>query len=131
MFVEIAVVPPAGFKQKDDTKEEIEGLIPGRPATEWFRSFTGPGGQGLYLFAWDGTPRRDRGPMKAVETWKIQADGLDISVSRTSHFFGHAQEVHVAHFAGPKPAGKRYMIYAEGMDRPTFDRVISGISVKK
>ena len=81
----------------------------------------------LFLFTWDGFPTRDRGPMQAVESWTLAIDTSEAKVSRTSLFFGQAQEVLVAHFEGPAPAKRRYMIYTKRPDRGAFEALLRGI----
>ncbi|WP_437717112.1 hypothetical protein WMF45_12285 [Sorangium sp. So ce448] len=126
-FVDLVLTLPTGFTLQADTREEVSSLIPGSPAVEHFWSYQDASGQGLYFFAWEGTPTRDRGPMKAVETWKVQVGSADATVSRTSHFFGHEKEVLVAHFEGPPPARRRYMIYTPRLDRAAFDTLLAAI----
>jgi hypothetical protein len=127
-FVELVLTLPPGFTLGDDTRTDVPSPIPGQAAAaEYFRSYTGPRGRGLYFFAWDGHPTRDRGPMMAVETWKAPVGSQEASVSRTSHFFGQEQEVLAAHFEGPPPARRRYMIYTKPADRAMFDALLSAI----
>ncbi|WP_437298596.1 hypothetical protein [Sorangium sp. So ce426] len=126
-FVDLVLTLPTGLTLQADTREEVSSLIPGSPAVEHFRSYQDASGQGLYFFAWEGAPTRDRGPMKAVETWKVQVGSADATVSRTSHFFGHEREVLVAHVEGPPPARRRYMIYTTRLDRAVFDALLAAI----
>jgi hypothetical protein len=106
---------PATFRQVDDTSEDTPALIPGAPPTrEYFRSYTSPEGQGLYLFHWEGFPTRDRGPMVAEQEWQVLIDGQEGHVSLTTTFFHIKQRVLTAHFAAPN--GDRYLIYQKTKD---------------
>lgn len=126
-FVDLVLKLPPGLALGADTREEVPSPIPGAPpAAEYFRSYGDAGEPNLFFFAWDGTPTRDRGPMKAVESWKVQVDSAAVDVSRTSHFFGQAKEVLVAHFEGPPPARRRYMIYTTRLDRAAFEALLTG-----
>lgn len=127
-FVELVLNLPSGLVVSADTREEEPALIPGAPPTvAYFRSYAEGGPPHLFFFAWDGVPTRDRGPMKAVESWTVAVDSVEANVSRTSHFFGTAQEVLVAHFEGPPPARRRYMIYTTRRDRGGFEAVLKGL----
>ena len=127
-FVDLALTLAPGVVPVADTRESDPSPIPGAaPSVEYFRSYGDGGEPFLFLFTWDGMPSRDRGPMQAAESWKLSVAGLEVQVSRTSVFFGQGQEVLVAHFEGPAPAKRRYMIYTKRVDRPAFEAFLQGI----
>lgn len=127
-FVDLILPATPGLVVGDDTRESVASPIPGAaPSVEHFRSYGDGGAPFLFLFTWDGFPTRDRGPMKAVESWTIMVDSSEANVSRTSLFFGQAQEVLVAHFEGPAPARRRYMMYTKRLDRGAFEALLQGI----
>ena len=126
-FAQLTFTPPAGFTRQDDTTEKRASPIPGAPpSTEHFRSYTGPAGQGLYLFHWDGFPGPDRGPMVVEDKWSATVGGEPATISRTSVFFGTKRQVLVAHFQGPAPRREQYMIYTTSLDRPAFTALLAG-----
>jgi len=124
-FAGLTFTLPAGFTLKDSTEEKVASPIPGAPPTvEHFRSFVNAAGQGLYLFYWDGIPVRDRGPMVVAEKWETTVGGEKATISLTSTFFGKAQRVLAAHFAGPPPARNRYLIYTTLIDKAAFETLL-------
>lgn len=126
-FGQLSFPAPPGFTRVDDTTEEIPSPIPGQPPhREDFRSFTGPAGEGLYFFHWDGHPSRDRGPMAVETSWDAEVAGQQAKVSQTTMFFGVEQRVLVAHFGGPD--GHRYLVYMKSADpkvAPERDRFMA------
>ncbi|MBI5478272.1 MAG: hypothetical protein HY906_05410 [Deltaproteobacteria bacterium] len=127
-FAELSFTLPAGFTRKDSTEEEVASPIPGAPPTvEHFRSYVDAAGRGIYFFHWDGIPVRDRGPMVVAEKWEATVGGEKATVSLTSTFFGREQRVLVAHFAGPAPKGKRYMIYTTFVDKAAFGALLASV----
>lgn len=128
-FVDLVLDLPPGLVLGADTREEVPSRIPSAPpSAEYFRSYGDGGEPHLFFFTWDGFPTRDRGPMQAVESWKLAIDSAEADISRTSHFFGQAQEVLVAHFEGPPPAKRRYMIYTTRLDRAAFEALLRSIA---
>ncbi|MCL2777970.1 MAG: hypothetical protein FWD73_08195 [Polyangiaceae bacterium] len=125
-FVDLVLNLPSGFTLDDDTRDEELSNF-GTRSVEHFRSYNDAGGQRLLFFAWDGMPLHDRGPMVAAEKWKVRIDSVEANVSRTSLFFGRKQEVLVAHFKGPSPARRQYMIYTTRVDKAAFDALLAGI----
>jgi hypothetical protein len=127
-FAGISFQLPPGFDKKDETKDSIPSPIPSAPpTTETFRSYANREKHGIYFFHWDGIPMRDRGPMQAAESWEATVDGVKAKVSLTTHFFGHAKQVLVAHFTGPAPAEHRYMIYTTVLDKAAFAALLASI----
>lgn len=127
-FVDLLLPSELGLVVVDDTRDQVPSPIPeAAPSVEYFRSYRDGGEPHLFLFTWDGFPTRDRGPMQAVESWTLAIDTSEAKVSRTSLFFGQAQEVLVAHFEGPAPAKRRYMIYTKRPDRGAFEALLRGI----
>jgi hypothetical protein len=126
-FDGLAFVLPEGFEKRDDRVDAIGSPIPGAPPTrEHFRSYESAStGKGLFLFHWDGIPYRDRGPMVAAESWPAKIGGQPATVTRTKYFFGRAQEVLVAHFAGPVPDKDRFMIYTTLVDKVVFGALLA------
>jgi hypothetical protein len=122
----LAFAVPVGYTLKSSTEERVPVPIPGAPPTvEHFRRFEDGAGHGLHLFAWDGTPVRDRGPMVVAEKWDATVGGEKATVSLTSTFFGREQRVLVAHFAGPAPKRDRYLIYTTLVDKAAFGALLA------
>ena len=114
-FDELRFPAPDGFTLKDDTTETIPSAIPGsEPAVERFRSYFDAAGKSMSLFSFRGFSGRDRGPMKADETWTRQVAGREARLSRASMFFGTNQNVLTAHFEGP--SGAQYLVYTTRLD---------------
>ena len=125
-FDELVYPPPAGYTLKDDTSEDIESPIPGgAPAQERFRSYVDAAGNGLYMFCFRGFSGRDRGPMKADESWTLQVGGREAVLSKASMFFGTEQNLLTAHFEGPSEA--TYVVYTNRLDRSAFEAFLSTI----
>jgi len=123
-FDELSYPPPAGYALKDDTTERIPSLIPGtEPAVERYRSYVGSAGHRLHLFSFRGLSSRDRGPMKAEESWNLPVDGREARISRVSMFFGAAQNLLTAHFDGP--SGAHYLVYTDQLDRARFEAFLA------
>jgi len=124
-FAGLGFALPAGFTLKDSTSDKVDSRIPGAPPTvEQFRSYVDAAGHGLYFFHWDGFDIRDRGPMVVAEKWETTVGGEKATISLTSTFFGKAQRVLAAHFAGPPPARNRYLIYTTLIDKAAFETLL-------
>lgn len=129
-FVDLRIPLAPGMVQVADDRREDPSPIPGgAPSVEYFRSFGDGGDPFLFVFTWDGFPARDRGPMKAITSWKLAGAEVEFTVTHASMFFGRAQEVLVAHFPGLD--GQRYMIYTTRVDRPAFEALLRGIHVAR
>lgn len=116
---------PASFLKKDDTHEKISSPIPGAaPGIEYFRSYADSAGNGIYLFCWDGTNGRDRGPMAVDKQWETTIGSEPVRVSLTNTFFGAKKRVLAAHFAGPAPKQNRYLIYTTLVDETMFNALL-------
>jgi hypothetical protein len=117
-----------GFTLKEDRKEEVPSRIPeGTPSVERFQSHVDAAGHGVYLFAWDDIPQRDRGPMKAEESWTAQVGTEIAQISLASFFFGQPKQVLVAHFQGPAPKKRPYMVYTTLIDRNAFASLLASM----
>jgi hypothetical protein len=129
IFDELTYPAPAGFTLKDDTSEDIPSPIPGgEPASERFRSYVDAAGHALYFFSFHGFSGRDRGPMKADETWPMKIGGRDARISAVSMFFGREQQLLTAHFDGP--SGANYVVYTDRLDRPAFEAFLATLSFR-
>ena len=119
---------PPGLVLASSTQEEVPSPVPGLPpSVERFRRYAGEAGVALHLFHFEGVHLRDRGPLSYAATWALTVDGRAVTAGRTRLFFGRPQEVLVAHLVHPAPSHGRYLVYATGMDRPVFDRLMEGI----
>lgn len=128
-FDELRFPAPAGFSLKDDTTEAIPSAVPGsEPAVERFRSYVDAAGNGIYLFSFRGFSGRDRGPMKADESWTRQVAGREARLSRASMLFGRNQNVLSAHFDGP--SGAHYLVYTTRLDRAAFETFLAQFSTR-
>jgi len=123
-FDELSYPPPAGYTLKDDTTEQIPSLIPGaEPAVERYRSYIDAAGNRLHMFSFRGLSSRDRGPMKAEETWNLLIGGREARISRVSMFFGAPQNLLTAHFDGA--SGANYLVYTNQLDRARFEAFLA------
>ena len=84
------------------------------------------GGAELYAFVWKPFPPRDGGPMVAAEEMKGSLLGEDITVTRTSMFFGTEQEVLVAGL-GTKDPEAQILIYARNLSPEEFQIILSSV----
>jgi hypothetical protein len=111
-FGGISLVLPRQFAMVDESREELSSPIPdAKPTVEYFRSYRDPNGQSLYLFYWEGTPSRDRGPMESEQEWDIMVDTVPAKLCLTRVFFGRQQKVLVTHFQDPFRNGNPCLIY--------------------
>lgn len=100
---------------------------PGQKAEECTAAWTREGGAELYAFVWKPFPPRDGGPMVAVEEMKGSLLGEDITITRTSMFFGTEQEVLVAGLGTKTPEEAQILIYARNLSPEEFQFILSGI----
>ena len=119
---------PEGYSERTDTVEQLPSLlVPHFPPThEWCRTYQAPEGHHLTLFCWDGLPR-DRGPMVAESRWEVKVDHRTALVSLATTFFRKRQRVLVAHVEGPRPEGRRYLLYTDVEDAAAFERLLSSV----
>lgn len=80
----------------------------------------------LYAFVWSPYPPRDGGPMVAVEDIKGRLLGEDITITRTSQFFGSRQEVLVTGLGSKEPEAQ-ILIYARNLAPEEFQFVLDGV----
>lgn len=117
----LLVILGPDFTQMSNTSEPMEGLIPGTRVVEDAAHWQSPEGD-LYGFCFRPYPARDRGPMVAVESWKVEVAGTTAELSRTSMFFGVEQEVLVAHW---KTEEAQWMFYSPNLSRGSFEEILS------
>lgn len=130
-FQELSIKIPASFVMKDNTQEKIASPIPGAaPGVESFRSYVDSAGNAIYLFCWDGTNGRDRGPMAVDKQWETTIGSEPVKVSLTNMFFGAKKRVLTAHFSGPAPKEKRYLIYTTLVDEAMFNALLQSARFK-
>lgn len=130
-FQGLSIKIPTTFLMKDDTHEKVSSPIPGAaPGTEHFRSYVDSAGNGIYLFCFDGTNGRDRGPMAVDKQWETTIGSETVRVSLTSVFFGAKKRVLAAHFSGPAPKQSRYLIYTTLVDEAMFNALLSSARFK-
>jgi hypothetical protein len=127
-FAGIRLTVPEGYVEQADTVEQLPSLlVPHFPPThEWFRRYVHAAGHHLTLFCWDGLPR-DRGPRVAESRWEMTVDHRTVQVSLATPFFRVKQRVLVAHFEGPRPASRRYLVYTDVEDTAAFERLLASV----
>lgn len=69
-------------------------------------------------------------PGYALRDDKLRIGEIEANVSRTGFFFGVKQEVLAAHFEGPPPAKRRYMIYTKRPGKDDFNALLQGLRFK-
>lgn len=121
---------PPDWKQTHSACETIQEPT-GQAVEECFASWV-YGEKELYAFVWQPQSpiSRDRGPMAVAEEIKGQLLGQDITISRTSMFFGKQQEVLVAGVDTETPKG-RILIYARNVSPREFQTLLNGVELAR
>ena len=81
----------------------------------------------LYAFLWTPNPPRDGGPMVAADTYDGVLLRTPVTITRTSQFFGSAQEVLTASTTIASPQSQ-LMIYARRLSLEDFRAVLAGVA---
>lgn len=124
----LSVTLPDEYRPVDSTSERIAMIgPPGRYATQEFRSWRTADGRAIYLFYWVPSPPRDLGPMKADAEWPARVAGRSTQIVETSVFMGRPQRAFVVHLGFDRPEAAA-MIYATGVERSEFEKLLAGIT---
>lgn len=113
-----------------DAKPLIRPAIPGAQVEETFSSWRGPKGQALFAYYWVPYPPHDGGPIESVKEWREAILGESVSIRETKRFMGSEQTVLVAALHPKNPEGT-FMIYAKGMSRGEFTRILKSLRESK
>lgn len=99
---------------------------PGQYVQECTAAWT-KGDAELYVFLWTPVAPRDGGPMVAIETFDGTLLGNPVTITRTSQFFGSAQEVLTTATKIASP-DSQLMIYARKLPLEDFKAVLAGVA---
>jgi hypothetical protein len=91
-------------------------------------NWEGTGERELRLTVWKPRAPYPGGPMQAAETWTEHIAGEEVSVTRTSLFFGLSQEVLVLHLNLVEPRAQ-VLFYASHLVRAEFSAILSSIEL--
>jgi hypothetical protein len=122
----IVLTPPPEYHAADTRVETFP--LPGPPGlttVEEFKSWNASGGRSVYLFYW--TPSaRDLGPMAVTAEWPARVAGQNTKIIETSIFMGRQVRAFVVHLSFRSPNGQA-MIYAIGVNRAEFEKILAGV----
>lgn len=127
LFVFLTFNLPAEWTQASaETCESIQEPI-GLHVDECFAAWTN-GDKELYAFIWRPHPplSRDRGPMVVAAESPGKLLGKDVTITRTSMFFGQKQEVLTASTTWDVPEAT-IMIYARNVSLEEFQTLLDGV----
>lgn len=129
----LALSLPQSYSQvqfSTSTKSLSWPAIPGAQVEETFASWQGHEGQTLTAYYWVPYPPRDGGPIENVKEWRETILGERVTISETRRFMGIEQKVLVTALHPKKPEGT-FLIYAKGMSRREFTRILKSVRESK